>query len=73
MAYGIPHPEAQPGEILLSNTDNVDISWLPWKTARLGVIAYDRDNQPISRLHPVFVMRDELTEAGVNPDNIYNF
>ncbi len=41
-----------------------------WKTKRRGIAAYDVFNNPIDGMFPVFVQREELVRAGINPDTL---
>lgn len=53
------HPELKDGEIFLANgTKNEGLP--PYRTARMGNIAYDNKGNPIEGLFPIFVQKDEL-------------
>lgn len=63
MAFNLPHPETQPGEIWLGNVYIKDDKYSNWKTKRYGNTAYARDNGIITGMKPVFAMREELEKA----------
>ena len=75
------HPEIREGEVFLTNTDaesspfyNFDDEGyhrIGWKTKRRGVIAYDIEGNVVDYLVPVFVQRDELINAGIDPDHLF--
>ena len=74
------HPEILPGEVFLTNAedhhcrDDRRSSWemIGWRTKRKGKVAYDDiDGKPLDSIYclfPVFVKREELIQAGINPD-----
>ena len=65
------HPEMGEHEILLTNTIDVDNTcWVTWKTKRFGNVAYDVNGNVAEGLRPVFVERQEIEAAGINPDMI---
>ena len=74
------HPEARPDEVFITNasddvwdfTDDPRSSWevIGWKSKRRGTTAYDMSGRVIPEMFPVFVRRDELENAGVDPDSI---
>ena len=80
------HPEMLPDEVFLRNAadyhnpywgDNRRSSWeaIGWRTKRKGMVAYDIDGKPldpINCLFPVFVKREELIRAGINPDTLWS-
>lgn len=69
------HPEAQQGEVLLTNADlDTYKNHIGRTTKRRGVVAYDMHNRPIhgSALFPVFVQRSDLEADGIDPDNLWN-
>ncbi|MFZ5364681.1 MAG: hypothetical protein ACOZBH_00580 [Patescibacteria group bacterium] len=65
------HPEQRAGEAFLGNTVEGLFSQIRWKTKRLGSTAYGTNGQMIpagEQISPVFVQRQELLAAGVDPD-----
>lgn len=69
----LQHPEQQEGEVFFGNciADRDDFDRISWKTKRMGNIAYERDGKILPRLHPVFVKKSELDEAGVTLSDPY--
>ncbi len=43
------HPEQLPGEVYLGNSTDEDAERIGWTTKRAGVVAIDRDGQPLSQ------------------------
>lgn len=75
------HPEMREGEVFFTNVgeydalrsyEDDDFNHIGWKSKRKGSVAFDIDGKPVNYMNPVFVMRDELILAGINPDNILN-
>jgi hypothetical protein len=70
MSFNKNHPECRAGEVFLTNTDDKDWDDIGWKSKRRGQVAYDRSGLPVltsGSFFPVFVQRDELEEAGIDP------
>jgi hypothetical protein len=63
------HPEAKPGEILLTNDSDTG-AHIIWKTKRNGKIAYNCYGDIINEYVPIFVQIKELETAGINPDSV---
>ena len=69
------HPEMQEGEVFLTNFF-LGISHLEdigWQTKRLGDVAYHNDGTAVPNARPVFVRRDELVAAGIDPGHLFEF
>lgn len=45
-------------------------SRIEWKTKRLGQDSFDIDGKSLPYMRPVFVKRQELIDAGYNPDEL---
>lgn len=58
------HPEQLVGEVHLLNSDPETVRYIGWKTKRVGKIALDMDGVEVPGQVPLFVMADELAEAG---------
>jgi len=60
------HPEQKDGEVFLTNASRGDFGHVPWKTKRLGLIAYDGEGERMyaEDWYPVFMQQRELLEAG---------
>jgi hypothetical protein len=57
------HPEREPGEIWLCNATNENYHNIGWKTKRVGMSAYTKNGEYLSKrngLFPVFVQAEEL-------------
>lgn len=81
MSSGKPqyrHPELQKGEVFLGNFTLENYALVGWKTKRLGVVAYDRQDRELDQtnmpdewqMFPVFAQRAELQAEGIDPDNL---
>ncbi|MEK7159562.1 MAG: hypothetical protein AAB766_03640 [Patescibacteria group bacterium] len=55
------HPELQEGEIWVTNSDMNEMK-VGWKTARVGVTAYDTAGKVVDGLVPIFVKKEEIEE-----------
>lgn len=73
------HPELEKGEVFFANVSNDAsgffhdyCSWasVKWKTKRRSRIAYNINDNPMEGSSPVFVQREELIKAGINPDKL---
>lgn len=70
---GQEHPERNAGEHVLCNANQDDFDKIPWKSKRLGRVAYfyedgeltDREIPEEWGLRPVFAMIHEMRDAGV--------
>ena len=63
------HPETRDGEVFFCNSDDQTFQGIGYKTKRAGNTAYDIHGKIVPEIFPVFVQRQELETAGVNPDN----
>lgn len=53
------HPELLEDEIFVTNTANMEMTSIGWKSKRLGAIAYDIYGNEVSGLYPVFRNKHE--------------
>jgi hypothetical protein len=72
MPYGLPHPEAQEGEVWLANVPVSHQERYTFQTQRFGHTAYDvgdrimgPEQQPRGHFVPMFVQRWELIAMGI--------
>lgn len=75
------HPELRTGEVFLTNAsdnpgghpDDPRSDWevIGWQTKRRGNVAYNRKGKPIRDMFPIFVQRQELKKAGVDPNALF--
>ena len=64
------HPELQPGEVFITNSDASDFHEIGWHTKRVGIVALDNLGRPIGQRawpgsFPVFAQKSELAAKGV--------
>lgn len=62
------HPELMKGEMFLSNSTIEGFDLISWKSKRMGIQAFNYDNEmidSINNLYPIFVQRAEY-ESGIN-------
>lgn len=74
MSANDAHPECREGEVFLTNADEKGWNSIVWVSKRQGQVAYDRSGRPVFSIKPffpVFVSRDELEDAGHDPDNLF--
>lgn len=74
------HPELREGEVFLTNIESplrsreertigtARFHEIIYQTKRLGEVAYTTSGQVLKGNSPVFVQRQELLEAGIDPD-----
>jgi hypothetical protein len=62
------HPETLDGEVFMFNATDEGYQNSVWRTRRMGHQAYDMWGAKIRNVHPVFVKRTEIEEAGLDPD-----
>ena len=65
------HPELQEGEVFIGNVKTAIVNDSCWTVKRLGNVAYDINGIPITTerdFFPMFVNRQEMERAGVDPD-----
>lgn len=43
----------------------INFKEIPWKTKRMGYLAYSKDGELLEDYYPVFVEKEELIKAGV--------
>lgn len=62
----VRHPEAEKGEVFLTNIPEEGFAKCGWETKRMGFTAYDAAGRRMTTytVFPLFVQRSELTEAG---------
>lgn len=67
MAFNLPHPEIQDGELWWSNGSDAFFAQCRYKTKRQGQSAYDIKDTliDVDLLRPIFVQRRELVELGL--------
>jgi hypothetical protein len=54
------HPELQDGEVFLQNSANPEMTSIPFKTKRLGKVAYDIHGKVSQGLFPVFKKKTDV-------------
>lgn len=70
------HPELRNGEVFITNASEEDDGWdsIGWKTKRKGEFSYDIHGKPLGYRwpdsFPVFALRKELEEAGIDTSNM---
>ena len=68
------HPECLDDEVFLTNADVEGWNSIGWASKRRGQVAYDKLGRVVLSARdffPVFVGRDELEQAGIDPDNLF--
>ena len=77
------HPEQTDGEVFIGNflnkspeipTEGILIDpfdRVGWKTKRAGMVAYDHNGNTLPDCFPVFVLRSEMRESGMDPDSLW--
>lgn len=63
----IVHPEARPDEVHIGNVYGVDFKAIGWASKRLGKLPRGADGSVLKggNMKPVFVLRSEIEESGV--------
>jgi hypothetical protein len=68
MPFGLPHAEAQVGEVWMANVTKAGFNRVSFRTKRLGVNAYSIDDKllpEIDGLRPLFIQRSEAVELDI--------